>query len=72
MRDLDHTHAFARRVEYSNLTGREIHPAISIYHEFKYHPKEVITGTQDWIYEHLGALFWTVEIWAPNRPGESA
>ncbi|MBP6902486.1 MAG: carboxypeptidase [Burkholderiaceae bacterium] len=46
------------------LTG---YPAISIYHEFKYHPKEVITGTQDWVYEHLGALFWTVELWAPNR-----
>jgi len=46
------------------LTG---YPAISIYHEFKYHPKEIITGTQDWIYEHLGALFWTVELWAPNR-----
>jgi murein tripeptide amidase MpaA len=27
----------------------------------------VVTGTQDWVYEHLGALFWTVEIWAPNR-----
>ena len=46
------------------LTG---YPAISIYHDFKYHPKEIITGTQDWIYEHLGALFWTVEIWAPNK-----
>ena len=46
------------------LTG---YPAISIYHDFKYHPKEIVTGTQDWIYEHLGALFWTVEIWAPNR-----
>jgi murein tripeptide amidase MpaA len=46
------------------LTG---YPAISIFHEFKYHPKEVITGTQDWIYEHLGALFWTVELWAPNK-----
>ncbi|MEW6706271.1 MAG: M14 family metallopeptidase [Pseudomonadota bacterium] len=46
------------------LTG---YPAISIFHEFKYHPKEVITGTQDWVYEHLGALFWTVEIWAPNK-----
>ncbi len=46
------------------LTG---YPAISIWHEFKYHPKEVITGTQDWVYEHLGALFWVVEIWAPNR-----
>jgi murein tripeptide amidase MpaA len=46
------------------LTG---YPAISIYHDFKYHPKEIITGTQDWVYEHLGALFWTVEIWAPNK-----
>ena len=46
------------------LTG---YPAVSSFHDFKYHPKEVITGTQDWIYEHLGALFWTVEIWAPNK-----
>jgi murein tripeptide amidase MpaA len=46
------------------LTG---YPAISIWHDFKYHPKEVITGTQDWVYEHLGALFWTVELWAPNK-----
>ncbi|MBL8307051.1 MAG: carboxypeptidase [Rubrivivax sp.] len=48
----------------SKLTG---YPAVSIFHEFKYHPKEVITGTQDWLYEHLGSLFWTVELWAPNR-----
>ncbi|MDE1948324.1 MAG: carboxypeptidase [Burkholderiales bacterium] len=48
----------------SKLSG---YPAISIFHDFKYHPKEIITGTQDWIYEHLGALFWTVELWAPNR-----
>ena len=48
----------------AKLTG---YPAISIWHDFKYHPKELITGTQDWLYEHLGALFWTVEIWAPNR-----
>jgi hypothetical protein len=27
----------------------------------------VITGTQDWLYEHQGALCWTVEIWAPNK-----
>ncbi len=46
------------------LTG---YPAVSIFHEFKYHPKETITGTQDWVYEHQGALFWTVEIWAPNK-----
>lgn len=48
----------------SKLTG---YPAISTFHDFKYHPKEIITGTQDWVYEHLGALFWTVEIWAPNK-----
>ncbi|MFO1291560.1 MAG: M14 family zinc carboxypeptidase [Rubrivivax sp.] len=48
----------------ARLTG---YPAISIFHDFKYHPKEIITGTQDWVYEHLGALFWTVELWAPNR-----
>jgi len=35
----------------ADLTG---YPAVSI-------------GTQDWIYEHLGALFWVVELWAPNR-----
>ncbi len=48
----------------ARLTG---YPAISTFHDFKYHPKEIITGTQDWVYEHLGALFWTVEIWAPNK-----
>jgi murein tripeptide amidase MpaA len=46
------------------LTG---YPCISIFHDFKYHPKEIITGTQDWLYEYLGALFWTVELWAPNK-----
>jgi murein tripeptide amidase MpaA len=48
----------------TQLTG---YSAVSTFHEFKYHPKEIVTGTQDWIYEHLGALFWTVELWAPNR-----
>jgi len=48
----------------AELTG---YPAISIWHDFKYHPKETIGGTQDWLYEHLGALFWVVELWAPNR-----
>jgi murein tripeptide amidase MpaA len=50
--------------EASRHTG---YPAISIWHDFKYHPQQVISGTQDWIYEHLGALFWVVELWAPNR-----
>jgi hypothetical protein len=46
------------------LTG---YPALSVWHDFRYHPQQVITGTQDWVYEHLGALFWTVEIWSPNK-----
>ena len=48
----------------AELTG---YPAISIWHDFKYYPKDVVSGTQDWVYEHLGALFWVVEIWAPNK-----
>jgi murein tripeptide amidase MpaA len=47
------------------LTG---YPAISNFHDFKYHPKEVITGTfDDWAYDHLGLYAWTVEIWSPQR-----
>lgn len=48
----------------AELTG---YPAISVYHEFRYHPKSVIGGTFDWIYEHLGVFSWVVEIWAPMR-----
>lgn len=43
------------------------YPAISVFHEFRYHPKEVITGTQDWLYSDLGAFAWVVEIWSPMR-----
>jgi murein tripeptide amidase MpaA len=46
------------------LTG---YPIASMFEDFKYHPKEVLSGTQDWFYEHLGALFWVVELWSPNR-----
>jgi murein tripeptide amidase MpaA len=46
------------------ITG---YPNISVYHEFRYHPREVISGTFDWIYEHLGLYEWTVEIWCPMR-----
>jgi len=48
----------------TELTG---YPSISVYHEFRYHPKSVIGGTFDWIYEHLGMFSWVVEIWAPMR-----
>jgi murein tripeptide amidase MpaA len=47
------------------MTG---YPAISNFHEFRYHPKEVITGVfDDWMYEHRGAFAWTTEIWSPQR-----
>ena len=36
------------------------------FHDFKYHPKDVITGGfDDWVYDHFGAFAWTVEIWSP-------
>ena len=50
--------------EGTRMTG---YPAISVYHEFRYHPKDVITGAFDWIYEHLGLYEWTIEIWCPMR-----
>ena len=47
------------------LTG---YPAASAYHEFRYHPKEIITGAfDDWLYEQQGVFAWTVEIWSPQR-----
>ncbi len=49
----------------TDLTG---YPAISVYHDFRYHPKEVITGVfDDWLYDHFGIYAWTVEIWSPQR-----
>lgn len=49
----------------TEMTG---YPAISNFHEFRYHPKEVITGTfDDWMYEYQGVFAWTTEIWAPQR-----
>ena len=44
------------------------YPNISIFHEFKYHPKQVIHGGSiDWQFEHLGLFAWAVEIWSPQR-----
>lgn len=49
------------------LTG---YPALSVYHDFRYHAKEVITGTfDDWAYDHQGLLAWTVEILVTAPPG---
>jgi murein tripeptide amidase MpaA len=50
------------------LTGLNGYPALSVYHDFRYHAKEVITGTfDDWAYEHLGLFAWTCEIWSAHR-----
>lgn len=49
----------------TDMTG---YAAISVYHDFRYHPKEVISGVfDDWVYEHRGVHAWTVEIWSPQR-----
>lgn len=49
----------------TEITG---YPNISTYHEFKYYPKQVITGAFDeWTYEHRGIFSWTVEFWSPMR-----
>jgi hypothetical protein len=50
--------------------GTEItsYPNVSVFHEFKYHPKQVITGGFDtWAYEHMGLFSWTVEFWSPMK-----
>ncbi len=44
------------------------YPAVSVFDEFRYHPKEFVTGAfDDWAYEHQGIFGWTVEIWSPQR-----
>ncbi len=49
----------------TEITG---YPAISVFHDFRYHPNKVITGGFDsWAYDHLGLFAWTVEIWSPQR-----
>lgn len=49
----------------TDLSG---YPNISVYHDFRYHPKEVITGVfDDWMFEARGVFAWTTEIWCPQR-----
>ena len=39
-----------------------------MFHDFRYHPKEVITGSfDDWAYDHLGLFAWVIEFWSPQR-----
>ena len=47
------------------MTG---YPGVSVFHDFKYDPKEYIKGTfDDWMYEYLGVYAWTCEIWSIIR-----
>jgi murein tripeptide amidase MpaA len=49
----------------TELTG---YPNVSVFHDFRYHPQDVITGSfDDWAFDHLGVFAWTVEIWSPQR-----
>ncbi len=55
----------------TEITG---YPCVSVYHDFRYHPKEVITGGfDDWLYEHKGIYAYTVELWdLPTAAGIEA
>jgi murein tripeptide amidase MpaA len=49
----------------TELTG---YPTASVFHDFKYDPKQSIKGgADDWMYEHLGLFSWTTEFWSPQR-----
>ena len=49
----------------TRLTG---YAAVSIYHDFRYHPKDFTKGGfDDWMYEHLGVYAWTCELWNPQQ-----
>lgn len=51
--------AIARRG--SEITG---YRSVSVYHDFRYHPKETIKGVfDDWMYDYLGTYAYTVELW---------
>jgi len=51
--------------EATRITG---YPAVSVFHDFKYEPKETIKGgSDDWLYDHLGVFAWTTEFWAPMK-----
>jgi len=40
------------------------YPAVSVFHDFRYHPKETMTGAfDDWAYDQLGIFAWTTELW---------
>ena len=47
------------------------YPCLSVFHGFRYHPKQVTTGGfDDWVYDQLGIYSFTIELWdLPGRAG---
>jgi murein tripeptide amidase MpaA len=61
--DLDTYKALGERG--TEITG---YPCISVYHDFRSHPKEFIRGGfDDMCYEHLGIFAFTTEIWSIGK-----
>ena len=47
------------------MTG---YPAVSVFHDFRYHPNSVTTGGfSDWLYDQMGLFGWGMELWSPKR-----
>jgi murein tripeptide amidase MpaA len=52
----------------TEITG---YRSASVFHDFRYHPKEVITGAfDDWVFDHFGIYSFTIELWdLPTEAG---
>ncbi len=52
-------------------TAKTNYPCVSVFHDFKYHPNEVITGAfDDWVFEQKGIFSFTIELWdLPSAAG---
>jgi murein tripeptide amidase MpaA len=49
----------------TSLTG---YPAVSVFHDFAYDPKQSIRGSaHDFMYDQRGVFSWTTEFWSPQR-----
>ncbi|MDZ7960497.1 MAG: M14 family metallopeptidase [Aulosira sp. DedQUE10] len=59
-----------RTYQYIGKKGTEFtaYPAISAFHDFRYDPKDFVSGTfDDWAYDERGVFAWTVEVWSPQN-----
>jgi murein tripeptide amidase MpaA len=49
-------------------TGLTGYPAVSVFHDFAYDPKQAIKGSaHDFMYDQRGIFSWTTEFWSPIR-----